>query len=128
MNIHISTTALLLGVAKADEIIDSNELESIQNIIMIFFQISKKESIAVINNAKEHLKDSTDLYQFCKEINNKFNYQKKIKFILSIYEIAFCDQNLHYLEDHVIKQIANLLHVEHHDLIESKLEIKKMLN
>ena len=30
MNIHISTTALLLGVAKADEIIDSNELESIQ--------------------------------------------------------------------------------------------------
>ena len=41
-----------------------------------FFSNFKKESIAVINNAKEHLKDSTDLYQFCKEINNKFNYQK----------------------------------------------------
>ena len=34
MNIHISATALLLGVAKADEAIDKNEINAIQNIII----------------------------------------------------------------------------------------------
>ena len=34
------------------------------------------------------------------------NIRDKIKFIESIYKIAFSDDNLHYLEDHIIKQIA----------------------
>ncbi len=127
MKIHISITALLLGVAKADEIIDDNEIQIIKNILLDFFKINEQESLAIINNAKEHLNDSNDLYQFCKEINNNFNYDKKIKFILSIFKVAFVDSELHYLEEHVIKQIANLLHVEHSDLIQSKLEIKNYL-
>ena len=128
MNIHISLTALLLGVAKADEIIDDNELKTIQKILIDFFNISEKESITIINNAKEHLNESTDLYQFCKIVNNNFNYNKKIQFILSIYKIALSDKNLHYLEDHSIKQIANLLHIEKNDLINAKLEIKNLLD
>jgi len=128
MNIHISATALLLGVAKADEIIDKNEINAIQNIITDFFEITTDQAQKIINNAKQHLEDSTDLYKFCKIINTEFNYDKKIKFILSIFKIAFSDKNLHYLEEHIIKQIANLLHVEHHDLIEAKLEIKRLLN
>jgi len=127
MNIHISATALLLGVAKADEIIDENETKSIQNIIIDFFKISSTQSQTIINNAKQHLENSTDYYQFCKVLNKEFSYEQKITFILSIYKIAFSDKNLHYLEEHTIKQIANLLHVEHHDLIEAKLEIKKLL-
>ena len=127
MNIQISTTALLIDIAKADENIDENEIKTIQNIIIDFFQISLEESSTIINNAKQHLEDSTDRYQFCKKINNEFDYRQKIKFILSIYKIAFIDNELHYLEEHLIKQIANLLHVEHHDLIEAKLEIKNIL-
>tara|TARA_Y100001968_G_C19278633_1_gene678052 strand:+ start:145 stop:531 length:387 start_codon:yes stop_codon:yes gene_type:complete len=128
MNIEISTTALLLDIAKADENIDDNEIKTIQNILINFFNISIEESLAIINNAKQHLEDSTDRYQFCKKINSEFSYQQKIQFILSIYKIAFIDTELHYLEEHLIKQIANLLHVEHHDLIEAKLEIKNLLN
>ena len=128
MNIQISTTALLLDIAKADEIIDENEIKIIKNILIDFFDISMDESEIIINNAKQHLEESTDRYQFCKKINAEFDYEQKIQFILSIYKIAFIDNELHYLEEHLIKQIANLLHVEHRDLIESKLEIKNLLN
>ena len=128
MKIQISITALLIDIAKADEIIDDNEMETIQNILIDFFKISIDESITIINNAKEHLNDSTDRYQFCKIINSEFNYQQKVQFILSIFKIAFADNTLHYLEEHLIKQIANLLHVEHHDLIDAKLEIKQLLS
>ena len=128
MNIQISTTALLLDIAKADEIIDENEIKIIKNILIDFFDISMDESETIINNAKQHLEESTDRYQFCKKINAEFDYEQKIQFILSIYKIAFIDNELHYLEEHLIKQIANLLHVEHRDLIESKLEIKNLLN
>ncbi len=128
MNIQISITALLLGVAKADEKIEKHELQIITDILKDFFDLSQIQINTIINEAMNKLNESTDLYQFCKLINEKFNYDDKIKFILSIFKVAFIDNKLHYLEEHIIKQISNLLHVDHADLINAKLEIKKYLN
>ena len=128
MNIHISTTALLLGVAKADEIIDENEIKTIQKILIDFFDISMEECVNTIEKAKKELQDSTDLYNFGKKINEEFNYDQKINFILSIYKVAFVDSTLHYLEQHIIKQIANFLHIDNNDLIAAKLEMKNYLD
>ena len=128
MNIHISTTALLLGVANADENIDKNEIETIQKVLIDFFDFSMNECNKIIEKAKIELHNSTDLYQFGKEINDHFDYDKKIKFILSIYQVAFIDSELHYLEQHIIKQIANFLHIDNNDLIAAKIGIKKLLD
>lgn len=128
MNIQISITALLLGVAKADEKIEKHELQIITDVLTDFFDLSQNQINSIIDEAMDELKKSTDLYQFCKLINEQFNYEDKIKFILSIFQVAFIDNKLHYLEEHVIKQISNLLHVDHVDLINAKLEIKKYLN
>ena len=43
---------MLLSVAKADEIIENNEIKSIHNIISDFFQITSKEEVdSFINTA-----------------------------------------------------------------------------
>ncbi|WP_432758074.1 TerB family tellurite resistance protein [Methylophaga pinxianii] len=35
--------------------------------------------------------------------------------------MANADQEVHQIEQHVIRRISNLLHVEHHDYIAAKL-------
>ena len=128
MNLYNSTAALLISIAKADEIIEDKELDIINDILIDFFNINEIDSKRYIEEGMELFNNSTDLFKFGQMLNSNLNYKKKIQFILSIFNVAFCDNELHDLEYHTIKKIANILNVEHQDLISAKIEMKKILN
>ena len=125
----ISAIVMLLSVAKADEIIDNNEIKTIKSIIADFFQISSKIDIDdLINIAKNKLNESIDIFEFGRELNNNWSYQDKVDFICCMFEVSFSDGKLYYLEEHMIKKISTILNVNHADLINSKIEMKKIFN
>ena len=125
----ISATAILLSVAKADEIIEKKELESIQIILADFFQLKCKDKInEIINNALVELDNAIDIFEFGNKLNKYWDYQDKVDFICCAFEVSFSDGELHYIEEHTIKKIATILNVNHQDLIKSKIEIKKYLS
>ena len=122
-----SATAMLLSVAKADEIIENHEIESIHSIVSDFFQINSKEEVdSFINIAREKLDGAIDIFEFGKVLNKNWTYQDKIDFICCMFEVGFSDGELYYLEEHMIKKVSTILNVNHNDLIESKIEMKKI--
>ena len=122
----IAGTCLLLTIAKADEILEALEINSIKTIISDFFKLETKETELIFDQSIDNLNKSTDLYEFSKILNNTFSYQDKIDFICCAFEVAFSDGKLHYIEEHFIKKISNTLNVEHSDLIKAKQEIKSL--
>ena len=125
----ISATAILLSVAKADEIIEKKELESIQIILADFFKLKCKDEInKIIDSALVELDNAIDIFEFGNKLNKYWDYQDKIDFICCAFEVSFSDGELHYIEEHTIKKIATILNVNHQDLIKSKIEIKKYLS
>ena len=60
-------------------------------------------------------------------LNENFTYQDKLDFVFCIFEVAHIDNELHFKEQHLIKQISNILNIENHDLIKIKIEIEKYL-
>ena len=125
----ISATAILLSVAKADEIIEKKELESIQIILADFFQLKCKDKInEIIDSALVELDNAIDIFEFGNKLNKYWDYQDKVDFICCAFEVSFSDGELHYIEEHTIKKIATILNVNHQDLIKSKIEIKKYLS
>ena len=126
-NIKNAAAILLLSIANADEKIDKEEIKSIREIIQDFFSIKSEETFTIIENAILELKKNTSLFDYIETINDNFSYKDKVDFILCIYEVAYSDEELHFMEQYLIRKIANSLHVEHKDLIEAKIEIKKYL-
>ena len=124
----IPATCLLLSVVKADDIIKKEELTITKEIISDFFNMDINNTNEILNEALETLNQSTDIFQFGAILNAEFDYQQKIDFILSVFEVAFADNELHHLEQHAIRKIADILHIEHQDLIAAKLEIQKYLD
>ena len=125
----ISATAILLSVAKADEIIEKKELNTIQLILADFFAVDSKDEInKLIDKALVELENSIDIFEFGKSLNSFWDYQDKIDFICCAFEVSYSDGELHYLEEHTIKRIATILNVNHKDLIDSKIEMKKYLS
>ena len=92
-----------------------------------FFSMQKEETYAIIEKSIINFKKSTSFFEYSQILNEHFTYQDKIDFIFCIFEVAYADNELHFMEQHLIKNIASTLNVEHKDLIKTKLEIKKYL-
>ena len=125
----ISAAAMLLSIAKADDILDNDELESITDILIDFFQLSSKNGATqILEKANDKLEKSTDIFEFGRILNHRWDYQDKVDFICCTFEVGYSDGNLHYFEEHMIKKIATILNVNHQDLIESRIEMKKIFS
>ena len=121
----LAAACILLSVADADEILEERELILIADILKDFFSIDSKEVSSIIEKAQIEWKNSTGLFHYGEELNNNFNKDDKIDFISCILEVAYADGDLHYLEHHTIKKIANILNLHRDTIITAKKEIEK---
>ena len=121
---QIASGCILLSVARADEIIEEKELNTICDILCDFFSISKTEALKILTESKKKLNNSIDLFGFGQHLNETFDHSDKLDFIGCIFEIAYSDGALHYLEHHTIKKIANILNLSRKEIINSKQEIE----
>ncbi|MBC8214687.1 MAG: TerB family tellurite resistance protein [Candidatus Marinimicrobia bacterium] len=127
LDYQTACAALLLSVAGADEILEPTEIVTIKDILKFYFEIDGNEVQELIEKTQIEMKKSVGLFEYGRIINNSLELEDKIEFIKCVFEVAYSDGDLHYLEHHTIKNIANILNVEHKDLICAKTEISQFL-
>ena len=125
---QLAATSLLLSVADADEILEKEELETIGDILQDFFSINEQSANSLVQEAVEKLKSSIGLFEFGQQLNLDFDHEDKLDFINCVFEVAYADGDLHYLEHHTIKKIANILNLHRDEIITAKAEIEKFLD
>ena len=122
----LAAAALLLCIAKSDEKLVFDELNIIKEIICDFFNITHSYQ-SIYDEALSDLKKSTDIYIYSKVLNETFSYIDKLDFISCIFEVAYIDGELHYMEEYFIKKISKTLNVNNDDFIKCKMKIKKKM-
>ena len=124
--IILASTCLLLSIAHADENIEETESQIIDEILQDFFSINQKQAKEMMALAEEELKKSTDYFSYGNKLNETFSLTDKIDFLSCIFEVAYSDGEYHYMEEHMIKKIAHMLNIENKDLINVKMDIKRL--
>ena len=124
--IILASTCLLLSIAHADENIEETESQIIDEILQDFFSINQKQAKETMALAEEELKKSTDYFSYGNKLNETFSLTDKIDFLSCIFEVAYSDGEYHYMEEHMIKKIAHMLNIENKDLINVKMDIKRL--
>ena len=125
---QLSAACLLLSVAEADEILEKQELDTIQDILKDFFSIADNDAYKLIQEAQDKMKDATGLFIFGQHLNTVFDHTDRLDFISCVFEVAYADGDLHYLEHHTVKKIANILNVNREDILASKGEMENYLD
>ena len=125
--IILYSSCLMLEIAKADNIITKDEINIIEEILIDFFEIDHQQASNVINQSYKELNQSVDMFEYSNFLNSTMDYQDKVDLIRCIFEVGYSDGELHYLENHYIKTISNMLNIERKDLIKAKLDIKKYI-
>ena len=125
---QLATACLLLSVAEADEILEKSELDTIQDILKDFFSIEETDAHELLLEALEKMKNSMGLFEWGQHLNTIFDHADRLDFISCVFEVAYADGDLHYLEHHTIKKIANILNINREDILISKTEMKKFID
>jgi len=69
------------------------------------------------------LKESIDLWQFSKLINDNYSIQEKMEVIKTLWEIVFVDGKMDRYENYLMHKVATLLRLSNEKLIDAKLAV-----
>jgi len=120
--IQSAAALLLIEVAKADQSIEQHELQRIQEILSEQWSLSSVELDQLINEATETAKWNASLHEHIELVNAHFSQAQKYQLVLGLWRVACADQVIHHHEEHLVRRVADLLHVSHKEFIRSKHE------
>ncbi len=81
----------------------------------------QRQTQALVEEAERHIDKSHDLYQFTSQINRTYSEAEKVRLLEALWRVADADLTVHKYEEHLIRRVADLLHVPHSDFIAAKL-------
>lgn len=121
--LQLATAALLLEVARVDLDAHGVELAAVERAIGRTFQLSDGEVGELLRLAEEEVRESTSDYQFTALVNDGFDRADKARLVEMLWEVAYADGRLDKYEEHLIRRVADLIHVPHREFIAAKLRV-----
>ena len=118
--LQLACAALMIEVLYADYSVDQSEIDTLRKALQENFDLIKDEAENLIQLAEEERAQATDYYQFTSLINEFYTQQQKRELVTRLWQMAYADHTVHKLEEHLVRRLADLLHVPHSAFMQSK--------
>ncbi|MEX2131960.1 MAG: TerB family tellurite resistance protein [Pseudohongiellaceae bacterium] len=125
---RLAAAALMVELMHTDNQLDAREFSEFLKVLKTTFALSEASLTELDSLARDEASQATSLYQFTRLINDLYSYDEKVLLIENMWRIAFADEVLNKYEDHLIRKVAELIHVSHSDFIRTKLRIRPGAN
>lgn len=116
----VAATALMVQLSRVDNHEDEAELKTIVDCAVRSHEVTREEAEEILADALRHADDATSLYEFTGQINEHFDQEQKQALLESIWRVAFADGRIDKYEAHLIRRIADLLHLNHREYIQAR--------
>lgn len=127
-DLMVATAALLLEIAHVDDEFSDEERCEIVEVLKAQFKVTSEEVEEILKATQEEIDHRIDLYYFTNQINDHFTSPEKMQIIESVWRVIYADKHLNGHEDYLVHRFAKLLRLEHSQLIEAKLRVKKQMD
>jgi len=122
-DIRVATCALFVEIARIDEKFTQEEMETIISILKEKYNLSQEHADALIAEAEKELKESVDLWQFARLINENYSNEEKVKIIETLWQIVYVDGKMNRYEHYLMNKLKKLLRLSQDQLIDAKLKV-----
>lgn len=118
---RLAVAALLVEVLRADFDVSVEERRRVLTSLQRLVDLDPAACDELLRVAEQEIDRSHDLYQFTSAINRSYSPEDKQRLLEEMWRVAHADERLHKYEEHLIRRIADLLHVRHSEFIATKL-------
>jgi uncharacterized tellurite resistance protein B-like protein len=120
---RLAAAALLIETARADFSQDGVEETAMTAALRGALELDEDEVAELVKLANEEVDAATSLYQFTRLVNDYYSAEEKYLLIEHMWTVAYADGDLDKYEEHLIRQVADLIYVTHDDYIRAKLAV-----
>lgn len=121
LSLEICCAVLLCEVMRADSAFTEEEQTALSTILSKQFNLTATEVSDILEKAFELSENASDFYQFTSKINQYYSLDERIKIVTLLWKVAYADGELANIEEHIIRKIADLLHLRHSEYIATKI-------
>lgn len=120
---ELATAILLIEVMRADRTSRPEEREAVAATLVRAFQLDESEAQALLSKGESLADEIVSLHEFTQAINRRLDAEQKAHIVELLWRVAFADGDLDRYEEHLIRRIADLLHIPHSTYIRKKLSV-----
>lgn len=118
--LRLAVAALLLEMTRMDDTIQAEECAAVEGAIRAHFDLSPEETRDLLDLAEAQRREATDYFQFTSLINQHYSPEQRVQVVEQLWRVAYADAELHRYEEHLVRKVAELLHVPHGACIAAK--------
>lgn len=123
--LHVATAALLVEMMRMDGEVTEGERQRVVRALETKFRLPPDDIAELLRLAEDEAHGATDYYRFTALIKNHFNAAARERLVEYLWVVAYADGELHQYEEHLVRKIANLLHVSQGSFIAAKIRAQK---
>lgn len=119
---RLAAAVLLFEVARADHDHHGAERTTLRAGLAREFHVPEAALDALLDEAELRAKQSVSLFDFVQTLNRAMTQDDKRALLRLLWDVAHADGRVDPHEEHLLRRIADLLHLSHADFIRGKLE------
>ncbi len=120
--LQLACAVLMVEMIYVDNEVTDTEQQKIRQLFNQEFNLAEDETESLLKLATDKKRQATDYYAFTSLLNEHYTQQQKINLVADLWSLAFADGKLDKYEEHLVRCLADLLHVPHHAFIKTKYE------
>lgn len=122
LSVPMATAVLFYEIVRADDKLDVDEIEMFERLVLQEFAIPESEFESIFQQIENSSRKAVDFAQFTRVINEACSIDQKKRILTSLWHLSMADGHLDADEEHLIRRIADLLHLRHSEFIQTKLD------
>lgn len=119
--LQLVTAVLLIEVVRADGEIDDTERTAVLAALGSRFPLTGQELADLFELARHKSEHAHDLHRFTELINERLGEAERIQVFELLWSVAYANGKADDHEAHLLRRLADLLHIRHQDAIGAKL-------
>jgi uncharacterized tellurite resistance protein B-like protein len=119
--VRVAAAALMVEVVRGDDEFTAVEREAVLGSVQRKFGLDASDAAELLALAESAAREAHDYFQFTSRINESFTDEQKQRLVEELWRVAYADELLHRHEEHLIRRVAELLHLPHSAFIRAKL-------
>ena len=118
--LRVATAVLLVEVTRADFKVEESERLRLRDLLEQQFQLSEIELDALLEQAEADADQLVSLQHVTRLLNQHYDQAMKLGVLEMMSQVVFADGEKDHYEEHLIRQIADLLYLSHADFIQAR--------
>lgn len=116
----LASAALLIEMTRADHDVKGIERDAVADAVRRAFELSSSESEELLALAEKEADQATSLFEFTRLINHHLDPEQKAHLVELLWHVALADGEIDKYEEHLVRKVADLIHVPHRAYIRAK--------